>query len=117
MPSTTKLRRHIGCATLAAGLLAAGAAQAALIVSDAVESNGGWTVTGNGLHFLGACCGISPTAGSEYLHIQNIGGRDASKNFSGSLLQAGTYTVTFDIGNFNNADFALFDRLGLTPVW
>ena len=104
---------------VAAGLFlglstAGGVAQAAIVVSDAVESNGGWTITGNAIHFLTGCCGTSPTAGLQYLHIQNIGGRDARKDFSGNLLQAGTYTVTFDIGNFNNANFAIIDEIGLT---
>ena len=104
---------------VAAGLLlglstAGGVAQAAIVVSDAVESNAGWAVTGNGIHFLTARFGTSPTAGTEYLHIQNIGGRDASKDFSGNLLQAGTYTVTFDIGSFSNEVFADIDEIGLT---
>ena len=89
-------------------------ADAALLLTDSVESGGGWTVTGNAIHFLNGCCGTSPTAGSQYIHIQNIGGRNASKQFAGTFLQAGTYTVTFDMGNFNNAPFALIDTIGLT---
>lgn len=102
-------------------LMVAEAAQAFLI-TDPVENNDGWVVTGNSIHFLTACCGTSPTAGSVYLHIQNkaasgpIGGRDASKSFPGNTLVPGSYTVTFDIGNFNNRPFADIDlsQTGLT---
>lgn len=114
MASAPKPGRFVTVFTLAMGLLTVGAAQAALIVSDPVQDNGGWAVQGNGLHFLAACCGTSPTAGNQYMHIQNSGGRDASKSFSGHLLQAGTYTVTFDIGNFGNAPFAFISQIGLT---
>ncbi len=110
-----KFSTHILASALAFILTTVtGQVDAAPIVLDTVESSGGWTVTGNALHFLGATNGVSATAGSEFLHIQNIGGRDASKNFSGNLLQVGTYMVTFDIGNFDNAPFAQIDQIGLT---
>ncbi len=100
-------------AVLTSAVLLSLPAAASLIVSDPVQSNDGWSVTGNGLHFLTACCGTAPTAGSEYMHIQNVGGRVASKTFAGLTLAAGTYTVSFDIGSFNNAPFAEFTA-GLT---
>lgn len=49
--------------------MAAGVTQAQAI-TDPVEDNDGWVVIGNPLHFLSACCGTSPTAGTTYLHIQ-----------------------------------------------
>lgn len=62
------------------------------------------------LSFLtGTVAGITPTAGSDMLHIQNLGGREATKSFSGLTLAVGIYTVTFDIGNFNNEPFATFN--------
>lgn len=114
MMLNTPLRRLIGASSLAAGLLGMVPAHAALLVSDPVQSQDGWTVSGNAIHFLTGCCGTAPTAGTQYLHIQNIGGRVASKDFAGILLQAGTYTVSFDIGNFNNAPLADISQVGLT---
>lgn len=99
---------------LAAAVMASLPASAALIVNDPVQSNDGWNVSGNTLHFLGACCGTAPTAGTEYLHIQNFGGRVASKTFSGLNLAAGTYVVTFDMGSFNNQPFSILSGIGLT---
>lgn len=105
------LFRAIG---LAAAVVVSLPASAALIVNDPVESGGGWNVSGNGTHFLLACCGTAPTAGTQYMHIQNIGGRVASKTFSGLSLAAGTYAVSFDMGSFNNAPFAELSSIGLT---
>lgn len=96
-------------------LLLTQAVQAGLILSDAVEGTGGWQISGNTLHFFGAnTAGLSPTAGVDMMHLQNIGGRVASKSFSALSLQAGTYTLSFDIGRFNNAPLASIDTIGMT---
>jgi PEP-CTERM motif len=114
MTRSPSLRRLLQTLALSAGLLGAGASQASPLLSDAVEPNSGWVITGNALHFLSACCGIAPTAGSQFMHLQNIGGRLATQSFVGFTLQAGHYDVTFDIGNFSNAPFVAFDAIGMT---
>ena len=92
------------------GLTLANFASAGVIVSDPVENNGTWTVTGNPTPFLtGTVAGISPTAETDVIHVQNVGGRLATKSFTGITLAPGTYTISFDIGNYNNAPFANFD--------
>jgi hypothetical protein len=96
-------------------LMAAGDLEAVVIVTDPVEDDGSWTVTGNSLHFLGVTAGISPTAGSVLMHLQNVGGREGTKSFTGNIVAAGSYTVTIDIGNFNNSPFADFN-LALTGL-
>ncbi|RVU43775.1 PEP-CTERM sorting domain-containing protein [Rubrivivax rivuli] len=115
MPSFRKLFQapQRQAAVLGTALLLSLPASASLIVNDPVQTNDGWALTGNPIHFLLACCGTAPTAGHQYLHIQNIGGRVATKTFTGLSLAAGTYTVTFDVGSFVNAPFAEFTA-GLT---
>ena len=84
-------------------------AHSAIIVSDPVKVNDGWSLTGNPFEFLTAQSGISPTAGSSFMHIQNAGGREGTKAFTGLAIAPGTYVVTFDIGNFNNRPFAVIN--------
>lgn len=108
-------RLRFAAFSLLIGLMAADDLHAVVIISDPVEDDGSWTVTGNTLHFLGVTAGISPTAGSVLMHLQNFGGREGTKSFTGNTVAAGTYMVTFDIGNFNNNPFADFN-LALTGL-
>jgi hypothetical protein len=108
-------RLRFAAFSLLIGMTAAADLKAAIIIADPVENDGSWTVTGNGLHFLGATAGVSPTAGSVLMHLQNFGGREGTKSFTGTTLMEGIYTVTFDIGNFDNNPFADFN-LALTGM-
>lgn len=97
------VQKSLAAATLVGTLLMVGSASATIIVADKVENDGTWTLLGNGLHFLSAGYGLTPTAGTWHMHLQNTGGRVATKDFAGLFLNAGTYTVSFDIGSFGNA--------------
>ena len=57
-----------------------------------------------------------PDRGNHLSTHPNFVGRDASKSFPGNTLVPGSYTVTFDIGDFNNQPFASIDlsQTGLT---
>lgn len=99
----TQVKKSLAAAAMAGAMLAVGSASATVIVADKVENDGTWTITGNSLHFLNAGYGLTPTAGIWHMHLQNTGGRTATKAFSGLTLAAGVYTVSFDIGSFDNA--------------
>ncbi len=47
------------------------------------------------------------------MHFNNAGGGNGTNfiTFAGTPLAVGDYTVTIDVGNFNNAPFPTFDRV------
>lgn len=102
----TLVQKSLAASVLVGSLLGVGNVGAAIIHTDQVENNGAWSITGNGLHFLSAGFGLTPTAGSVHMHLQNTGGRVATKTLSGLTLAAGVYTVSFDIGSFANAQLS-----------
>ena len=82
-----------------------------------MDDNGDWTLAGDPalLFILGPQpqFGFVPTAGSDVMHFNNAGGGNGTNfiTFAGTPLAVGDYTVTIDVGNFNNAPFPTFDRV------
>lgn len=108
--------RSVWAFILAIFMILQSAAVAAVIIVDPVEPDDGWTIIGNTNHFVSSKTvpygKINATAGDAMIYISNkTGGREATKSFTGSIVQAGIYTVTFDVGNPDNgqnyADFTV----------
>ena len=103
-------------------------ARAEIIASSIMDDNGKWTLAGPlGGEFLDLVndfsplqFGFAPTAGTDVMHFATSSVAASGTNFitfAGTPLAAGFYTVTIDVGDFNNAAFCIFDRvsgLGMT---
>ncbi len=85
-------------------------ASSAIIITDAVENNDGWSFAGNTANaaFVGAATsGLSPTAGVAYAKNNsstNFNNYAFIKDFE-TVIQEGTYTFKFDVGDMNFSVF------------
>ncbi len=81
------------------------------VLYDTVET-GNWSVLGGS--FSTGQDGLTPTNGSSFFNGSNTGttaqNRGIDRLYSGVTLQAGTYTVTFDMGDFTSTAFASGSR-------
>jgi len=99
-------------------------ARAGIIASNIMDNNGDWTLEAplGGEFLLGPRpeFGFVPTAGTDVMHYATSSVAASGTNFitfAGIPLAVGDYTVTIDVGDFNNAAFCIFDRvsgLGMT---
>jgi len=83
-------------------------ATAAVLLTDVVDSGGGWnTITGG--TFSASAGGLTPQAGTSFFNGSNSSStatnRGISKYFSSYNLAAGTYTATFSLGDLNTLPF------------
>ncbi len=89
--------------------------QPVLVASSIIDNNGEWTIgVGAFQFFTGLTSGITPTAGTDVMHFNNNAANNSGTNtvtFAGIPLTAGDYTVTIDVGNFNNLPLSTFDPL------
>ncbi len=94
-----------------------------IVASSAIEDNGEWDVGNAPIPFYnttaGSVAGLTATAGSDILHVNNLYPFDGSDEQTYSvqfshMLAVGTYQATIDIGDFYNAPFAEFGPIGMT---
>ena len=75
----------------------------ALAFQNSIESTSGWS--GSGGSFLTATAGLTPTAGTQFLHFNPVGAGGSRWLDTGEVFAVGTYTFQIDVGNFNNLPF------------
>lgn len=89
----------------------------AVIINDPIENDGTWTLQTTDFQYFGAAFGLTPTAGTVMMHMNN--GVEA---FSGTnsiiytnTIHPGTYTASLDVGHWDNSpQIAVVGPLGLT---
>ena len=74
-----------------------------LAFQNSIESTSGWS--GSGGSFLTATAGLTPTAGTQFLHFNPVGAGGSRWLDTGEVFAVGTYTFLIDVGNFNNLPF------------
>jgi len=93
-------------------------AYTAVIATSDIEDNGEWTIGTTINRFVDPTpFGFSPTAGITAMHFNNGLLASTGTNtitFTGNSLSAGEYTVTIDVGNYNNQPFATIGEIGMT---
>lgn len=89
-------------------LIGAAEPASAVLITDDIESGGGWVADGGGTSWVdtsgGAVGGLSATAGSEYLYVTATGVRRIEKTWAGQYVfgSNGTISVSIDVGDRND---------------